>query len=110
MNTIGSCPPQTTYASDNESSHFLGSFNSATETDSDVPGPGRLLGKAYGFLGKIAEDYLSVIALKLGRGSEAAAMKVRRLIQAEGTVKPGKEKELERAGRRLVKYVRYAAH
>lgn len=98
------------YTSENASSYFLGSINSATETDSDIPGPGRLLGKVYDFLGRITDNCLSTIAVKFGLGPQATAMKIRRLVQGECTVKPGKKKELKKAGRRLAKYIRYASH
>lgn len=113
MATMNTCatPFRDMYASDRESSCFLGSHNSATETDSDVPGPGRLLGKAYGFFGRKVENCLSVVAVKLGYGPQAIAVKIRRLarLRKEGRAKSNNEKKLEKAGKQLVKHIRYAA-
>lgn len=103
-------PPWDSYASDDESSYFVGSANSATETDSDVPGPGRLLGKAYGFLGRKAEDCISSAAAKLGLGPRATALKVRRLIREGSAIKPSSQKKLKKAGVRLVKHIRSATN
>lgn len=104
MNT-NSRSPLEPYASDSESSYCIGSFNSGTETDSDVPGPGRLLGKAYSFFGKKAENVLSVATVRVGRGPHATAMKIRRL-NCESTPIGLSSQKLKKAGKRLVKYIR----
>lgn len=93
-------------ASDSESSYFAGSYNSSTETNSDVPGPGRLLGKVYSFLGKKAENALSVVAVKVGRGPRETATKIRQLIRESTLIKPPNRKKLKKAGKRLAKYIR----
>ena len=104
--------PWETHASDSESSHFLGSYKSSTETDSNIPGPGRLLGKAYSFIGRKAEKYLSIVAVKFGYGPRATAVKIRRLsrIRGAGQAKQRNMKKLERAGKQLVRHIRYAAY
>lgn len=98
--------PQDPHTSDDESSYFLGSYNSSSETDSDVPGPGRLLGKAYGFFGRKIENVLSVAAVKVGRGPRATAIKIRRLIRESTPIKSSSHKKLKKAGKHLVKYTR----
>ena len=103
--SIASEPHRDSYSSDNEI-HFLGSFNSMTQTDSDIPGPGRLLGHVYSFFGRKLEDCLSVSAVKLGFGPHATALKIRRLAQEAGSRELFHEMRLEKARNRLVKYVR----
>lgn len=102
MSTMQS-PKPISYPSD---SYFVGSYNSATETDSDVPGPGRLLGKAYDFLGKKAENGISRAAITLGLGPRATARRIRRIITEDVLVKPCNEKRLKKAGKQLLKYIR----
>lgn len=94
------------HSSDSESSYFIGSYNSATETDSDIPGPGRLLGKAYGYLGKKVETSFSTAAMKFGLGPRATAVKIRRLVREGPPLRPASRKKLEKTGKQLVKYVR----
>lgn len=94
------------HTSDSESSYCIGSYNSATETDSDIPGPGRLLGKAYTFFGKKVESIISKTAVKLGRGPRATAIKIRRLVQEDTPLGPASRKKLNKAGKQLMKYVR----
>lgn len=98
--------PRNSCPSDDESSYCIGSFNSSTETSSDIPGPGRLLGKAYGHLGKTIERYISAVAVKVGRGPRLTAMKMRRLNRGNGTLDSSNLKKLEKAGKRLASYVK----
>lgn len=99
-------PPLESYYSDSETSYFLGSYDSSTETDSDVPGPGRLLGKAYSYLGKKFENSLSKVAVKFGLGPRATALKMRRLIRKGAPTRLSSQKKLKKAGKRLVEYIR----
>lgn len=93
-------------ASDSESSYCVGSLNSSSVTDiSDIP-PGRLLGKSYVFLGRKAENCLSMAAEKLGFGPRPTAMRIRRLIQKNDPLESSNCKQLKNAARRLVKYAR----
>lgn len=94
------------HTSDDESSYCIGSYNSATETDSDIPGPGRLLGKAYGYLGKKVEASFSTAAMKFGLGPRATAVKIRHLVRDGTPLRPASRKKLKKAGKQLVKYVR----
>lgn len=103
--SIRQSPLWKSYQSDSESSYYIGSYNSSTESDSDIPGPGRLLGKVYNILGKKAEICISEAAVRLGRGPRATAMKIRRLAREGSLLKPHHGKELKKAGRRLVRYV-----
>lgn len=109
--STSSTPPCDMDAFDSASSYFLCSTNSATETDSDVAGPGRLLGRLYDRIGEEIEDGLSTVADKLGYGPQALAVKIRRFtrIRGEGLVDLDDEEKLKKAGKRLVKYIRYAA-
>lgn len=106
LNYTSQIPPRAQSPSGSESSYFLCSFNSSTETNSDVPGPGRLLGKAYGFFGKKVEKRLSVAAVKLGLGPRATAMTIRRLARKGTNIKLSGRKKLKSAEKRLMKYVR----
>ena len=105
---MNSIPPTSPYSPSlaSESSYFLGSYNSNTATNSDVPGPGRLLGKFYGFLGRKVESVASRAVVKLGSGPHEAAMTMRRLIREGTLVKVSNEKKFNKAGKTLVKYIR----
>lgn len=99
-------PLRSVYPSDDESSYCIGSYNSGAETDSDVPGPGRLLGKAYVCLGKKVETGFSNAAMKFGLGPRATAVKIRRLVRECPPLRPASRKKLKKAGKQLVKYAR----
>lgn len=93
-------------SADGESVYCISLTHSSTETGSDVPGPGRLLGKAYGVFGRKVESGLTMAALKLGYGPRATAVKIRRLVQGGAPVKINDNKKLNKAGKKLLKYVR----
>lgn len=57
---------------------------STNETESDIPGHGRLLGKAYQIIGKRVESISSRIASRCGLGPNAVAIRIRkRATQAQ---------------------------
>lgn len=88
---------------DDTDSHFAGSVNSQTETTTDNPGPGRILGKLYGFVGRRIENGLGMVAMHMGYGPRATVVKIRRL---RGNNTNTKKRKLESAGSRLVRYVK----
>lgn len=51
---------------------------SSGETASDIPGPGRLLDKAYSFLGRRIERGLTSLAIRRGHGPENVSLRIRR--------------------------------
>ena len=95
---------------------------SRNETESDIPGPGRLLGKLYAKLGRILETVLNLAARSTGRGPAPTANEIEQLARtlkypdyhlccrtpSETKVAVEKlEKKLEKDCRVLVKYTRY---
>lgn len=92
--------------SGNESSYFIGPFENCTETDSDAPGPGRFLGKAYGVFGNAVERIISSLAIKIGCHLCLTAMRVRRLKQENTLPVALNRKKLKKDGKWLVTYVR----
>lgn len=94
------------YSFNSDHSHFLGSVNSLTETNSSVPGPGRLVGKSYGFVGRKIEAYASSIASRVGFGPRSAATKIRLIRRKIIPLEQNNKRELEKAGKRLIKYIR----
>ena len=57
------------------------SAESSNETASDIPGPGRLLGKFYAKLGQKLETVLNLTARSTGRGPTPTANKIERLAR-----------------------------
>ena len=91
-------------------------------TESDIPGPGRLLGKVYAKLGQKLETVLNLTARSTGRGPASTANEIEQLAltlkypmcyldcrrHSETKVVVKKlEKKLEKHCRILVKYTRY---
>lgn len=56
-------------------------IDSSDGTDSDLPGPGRILGNIYQRLGHRLESVLSVLAQRKGEGPRAVAVRVRKRAQ-----------------------------
>lgn len=75
-------------------------------TESDLPGPGRILGNVYSNLGLIAEHVLSLIAVRMGRGPRQTADKQLKLIQEDSSRKPADLGKVQKVGKRLLKYLR----
>ncbi|THH07041.1 hypothetical protein EW145_g3662 [Phellinidium pouzarii] len=50
------------------------SASDSMETNDDLPGTGRILGKIYDFTGRLLENQLGDIAERLGYGPRAAAV------------------------------------
>lgn len=89
------------------------SAESDNETASDIPGPGRLLGKLYASVGRQLEHALSALAHSMGRGPVPTAERIRNLLEAEAensrvsawsAATPNKK--LEKNCKVLVKYTR----
>lgn len=88
------------------------SAESANETASDNPGPGRLLGKIYATLGRWLEGVLCSAARSMGRGPVPTATRIHKLsrnldYQAPNVVTV---KKLRKDCRTLVKYTRYCSY
>ena len=98
------------------------SAESSNETASDIPGPGRLLGKFYARLGWMPETVLNLIARSMGRGPVTTSNEIQRLAltlkyperyldsraPSETRVVVKKlEKKLEKGCRILVRYIWY---
>ena len=90
-------------ADEEESEYTLCTTNSLTATASDIPGPGRLLGKLYSRLGRKVERGISVVAVKMGYGPRRTAMRLRKLVQDSDSSNDAKA---EKAAKRLVQYIR----
>lgn len=100
------------------------SAESRNETASDIPGPGRLLGRVYAELGRELEAILSFVARRVGRGPATTARRIQRLaltlndpdchIDCPTPSENGEEvrklkKKLEQNCRLLVKYTKYVS-
>ena len=98
------------------------SAESRNETESDIPGPGRLLGKVYTKLGRKLETVLNLAVRSIGRGPAPTASEIERLAltlkyperyldsraPSETRVVVKKlEKKLEKGCRILVRYIWY---
>ena len=70
MSTI----PMKLFLPDNIDTFSKGS--SANATASDLPGPGRILGKVYGKVGAWIEEFANGVATRTGRGPLAIAKKI----------------------------------
>lgn len=91
---------------DGASNYTLVTENSLSMTESDLPGPGRILGNVYSKLGLIAEHVLSLIAVRMGRSPRQTADKLRKLIQENSFRKPADLGKVQKVGKRLLKYLR----
>ena len=97
------------------------SAESSNETASDIPGPGRLLGKVYAKLGQKLETVLNLAARSTGRGPAPTANEIEQLArtlkdpycyldcgapsETKAAVKK-LERKLEKGCKVLVKYAR----
>lgn len=90
----------------NEDTYELCSIASSNETADDLIGPGRMLGRAYGFFGRKIENALSNAAEQLGYGPRVTAVKIRRLYEDESIPASTRNKQLRRKCKRLGRYVR----
>lgn len=82
------------------------SLASSNETADDLPGPGRTLGKLYGFLGQRIESGLGRAAERMGYGPKVTALKIQRLQRGEVLLSASaRRKQLEKNCKRLVRYV-----
>ena len=90
---------------DSGDEHLPCSTNSSTETASNIPGTGRILGIAYDFLGKRLEDGLVTLAHSLGRRPRAVAVRIRK-TRTQSLQPEVRQRELENAGKSLVEYIR----
>ena len=54
---------------------------SYNDTESDRPGPGRLLGNVYSFLGGHLEDFLNDLSLKMRTEPRYVAIRIRRCLE-----------------------------
>lgn len=86
---------------------------SRNETVSDIPGPGRLLGKVYAKLGRNLEAVLNLAAHSVGTGPVSTAKEIEGLAQMlKGTSCENKvivmklEEKLKKSCKVLVKYTR----
>lgn len=79
----------------------------STETMSNNPGAGRNLGNFYGIVGKRLNNGMSMVAVLLGYGPRATAVRIYRLLLDEDIGPSSREKKVAKAGRRLVAYTRY---
>ena len=78
----------------------------STETANDLPGPGRLLGNLYSYLGMRVENGLGRVAVLRGRGPEATALEIRRILTDQSLGYAGRRKKLRKKCDRLARYAR----
>lgn len=82
------------------------SFASSNETVDNLPGPGRLLGNLYTFLGIRMESGLGRVAVRMGRGPTATAIKIQRLRDNRSLGYSSRRNKLKKGCNRLVRYMR----
>lgn len=104
---LGTRPSSDYFPVDNDSIYTFVTTNSSLRTESDRPGPGRNLGNLYSYVGLKVEALLSTAAVRIGRGPRQTAKRIRQLTQQDILRKSSRHVELQKAGKRLVKYVRY---
>lgn len=82
------------------------SIASTNETTGDLPGPGRVLGNVYGYLGKKVEEGLGSIAEKFGHGPRATALKIKRIHDDEALSHIARQKKLRKQWNHLESYTK----
>lgn len=82
------------------------SIASSTETADNLPGPGRLLGNLYSSAGIRIVNRLCRVAVQLGRGPEATALKIRAIKDDPSLGHFSRRKELKKKCNRLARYTR----
>lgn len=100
--------PESWKYSDDES-YYAGSLNSLTATASSLPGSGRTLGRLYSRVGRRIENCVSALALRMGCGPYATAVKIRRLAECRLDCSNlyRLDRKLQRQRRRLARYIGY---
>ena len=81
------------------------SLSTSNETEDDLPGPGRTLGKLYNFLGQKVENGLSKAAESMGYGPNIIALRIQRIQENPG-LDLRRRRKLRANCRRLARYVR----
>ena len=81
------------------------SLSTSNETEDDLPGSGRTLGKLYNFLGQKVESGLSGAAERMGYGPNAIAMRIQRIQENRG-LDLRRRRKLRANCKRLVCYIR----
>ena len=81
------------------------SLSTSNETEDDIPGAGRVLGKLYNFLGQKVESGLSGAAEQMGYGPNAIALRIQRIQENQG-LDLRRRRKLRSNCKRLVRYVR----
>ena len=80
---------------------------SRNETESDLPGPGRLLGKVFSSVGRLLERSLSSVAEQKGYGPKAIALEIRdkEILRADN--ERVEKQDLPKQSRNCAKLIRY---
>lgn len=90
---------------DAEVEYEICSIASSTETTDDLPGPGRLLGKVYVSLGRRLEDGLGRVAVRMGRGPNAVAIKIQKLVEDRSLRPSIRHKKTKEKCKSLARYI-----
>ena len=91
------------------------SAESRNQTEDDLPGPGRLLGKLYASLGRKLESAMGSVAYSMGKGPAQKAERVWNLKRIQDLQDLSARdfsvlmKNLNKNCQALLKYTRYAA-
>lgn len=86
-------------------------YESTNRTESDLPGPGRLLGKLYSSLGRRLERGINAIAVRRGYGPLSAAERFRSKYGRRGDVRDEtsvKGAQDRKDCKKLIRYTKYS--
>lgn len=91
---------------DTDADYELCSASSSNETADDLPGLGRILGNLYVSAGRKLENAFGRVALRMGRGPNATALKIQRILEDESLRSFTRRKRLEKKCKILARYIK----
>lgn len=83
------------------------SLTSSAETADDLPGPGRLLGNLYSFIGRKFENRVGSVVVRMGYGPTVSALKIQRIEEDQSLCYSVRRKKLRKNCKLLAQYLRY---
>lgn len=91
---------------DNDFLYEVCSLTSSAETADDLPGPGRLLGNLYTFIGRKFENRVGSVAVRMGYGPTVSALKIQRIEEDQSLCYSVRRKKLRKNCKLLAQYLR----
>lgn len=93
-------------ALDADVEYELCSASSSNETADDLPGLGRVLGNLYTSVGRKLENGLGNVAVRMGRGPNATALKIQRILGDKSLRSIARRKKLRKKCKSLARYIK----